>query len=249
MDEAILRRRHRSSSISPLQNPPKTYWTHSTTLVTDGRRVLLAKEDTSMAWFHGGKHEIEDATPECTAMRALTETTRFKVSETNLRLLGTASGLTTNRFTPAKRTARPPPRGQHRRGRDAHHAHHPVSRYDDRATPLVVSTRHQRHPHPTPLHPFSREYLGGYPQPRTRYGRLPTEPPPIRPPPSTVGTHTMDIFASMINTQLPRFNARWRDPQCEDVDFLRMPDAAWQRENNSCNPPRTALQSIAAQLR
>jgi hypothetical protein len=31
-----------------LQNPPKTYWTHSTTLVTDGRRVLLAKEDTGM---------------------------------------------------------------------------------------------------------------------------------------------------------------------------------------------------------
>jgi hypothetical protein len=30
----------------------------------------------------------------------------------------------------------------------------------------------------------------------------------------------------VIDTQLPRFNARWRDPQCEDVDCLRMSDAA-----------------------
>jgi hypothetical protein len=44
-----------------------------------------------MVWFHGGKEEIEDATPECTAVRALTETTGFKVSETNLPILGTES--------------------------------------------------------------------------------------------------------------------------------------------------------------
>jgi hypothetical protein len=44
-----------------------------------------------MVWFPGGKHEIEDATPECIAARTLTETTGFKVSETNLRLLGTDS--------------------------------------------------------------------------------------------------------------------------------------------------------------
>jgi hypothetical protein len=74
-----------------LENPPKTKWTHPTTLVTDGRRVLLAKEDTGMVWFPGGKHEIEDTTPECTALRALTETNGFKVSETNLRLLGMES--------------------------------------------------------------------------------------------------------------------------------------------------------------
>jgi hypothetical protein len=53
--------------------------------------VLLAKEGTRMVLFHGGKHEIEDATPEYTAVRALTETTEFKVSETNLRFLGTES--------------------------------------------------------------------------------------------------------------------------------------------------------------
>jgi hypothetical protein len=41
------------------------------------------------------------------------------------------------------------------------------------------------------------------------------------------GPHTIDRFASMLNTQLPRFNAIWRDPQCEDVDCLHLPDAAW----------------------
>jgi hypothetical protein len=81
-----------------LQNPPKTYYTHSTTLVTDGRRVILAKEDIGMVWFPGGKHEIEDATPEYTTMRALTETTGFKVNETNLRLLGTESSGQNKRY-------------------------------------------------------------------------------------------------------------------------------------------------------
>jgi hypothetical protein len=44
-----------------------------------------------MVWFHGGKHEIEDATPECIAARTLTETIGLKVRETNLRHLGTQS--------------------------------------------------------------------------------------------------------------------------------------------------------------
>jgi hypothetical protein len=61
------------------------------TLFTDGRRVPLTTMDTDMVWFHGGKHEIEDATPECTAARSRTKTTGLKVSETNLRLLGTQS--------------------------------------------------------------------------------------------------------------------------------------------------------------
>jgi hypothetical protein len=51
------------------------------------------------------------------------------------------------------------------------------------------------------------------------------------------GPHTFDRFASMLNAQLPRFNARWRDPKCEDVDCLHLPDATWHRENNYCNPP------------
>jgi hypothetical protein len=52
----------------------------------------------------------------------------------------------------------------------------------------------------------------------------------------------------MLNTQLPRFNARWRDPRCEDVDCLRLPDAAWRRENNYYNPPWTAISYLAAKL-
>jgi hypothetical protein len=62
------------------------------------------------------------------------------------------------------------------------------------------------------------------------------------------GPHTIDQFASMLNTQLSRFNARWRDSECEDVDSLRLPDAAWRRENNYNNPPWTALPALAAKL-
>jgi hypothetical protein len=52
----------------------------------------------------------------------------------------------------------------------------------------------------------------------------------------------------MLNAQLPRFNARWRDPLCEDVDRLRLSDTAWRRENNYCNPPWSALPALAAKL-
>jgi hypothetical protein len=62
------------------------------------------------------------------------------------------------------------------------------------------------------------------------------------------GPHTIDRFASMLNTQLPRFNARWRDPQCEDVDCLHLPVTTWLRENNYGNPPWTALPALAAKL-
>jgi hypothetical protein len=51
-----------------------------------------------MVWFPGGKHEIEDATLECTATRTLTKTIGFKVSETNLRLLGTESSGQNKRY-------------------------------------------------------------------------------------------------------------------------------------------------------
>jgi hypothetical protein len=62
------------------------------------------------------------------------------------------------------------------------------------------------------------------------------------------GPHTIDRFASMLNAQLPRFNARWRDPLCEDIDCLHLADPAWQRENNYCNPPWSALPALAAKL-
>jgi hypothetical protein len=51
-----------------------------------------------MVWFLGGEHEIEDATPECTATRTLTETNGFKVSETNLHLLGPVSSGQNQRY-------------------------------------------------------------------------------------------------------------------------------------------------------
>jgi hypothetical protein len=74
-----------------LQNPPKTYCTLLTTLVTDGHRVLLTKEDTSMVWFPGGKQEIEGATPGRTTTRTLTGTSGFNVSDFFLRNLETES--------------------------------------------------------------------------------------------------------------------------------------------------------------
>jgi hypothetical protein len=62
------------------------------------------------------------------------------------------------------------------------------------------------------------------------------------------GPHTVERFASMLNAQLPRFNARRKDPKCEDVDCLHLPDASWQRENNYCNPPWSALPALTAKL-
>jgi hypothetical protein len=91
-------------------------------------------------------------------------------------------------LTQLKRPARPPPRGQHVSSHRANQAYLPVTRYVDRAASLVVPTRHQRHPHPPPLHPFGREHLGIYTQPRTGHKRLAAKPSPARPPPSPVGT-------------------------------------------------------------
>ena len=51
------------------------------------------------------------------------------------------------------------------------------------------------------------------------------------------GPCTIDRFASMENALLPRYNARWRDPRCEAVDSLHLPDLEWLREHNWCNPP------------
>jgi hypothetical protein len=80
------------------QNPRKTYWTHSMTLVTDSRRVLPTKEDIGTVWFPGRKHEIKDVTHKRTAAPTLTETTRFKLSKTNLHLLGTESSGKNKRY-------------------------------------------------------------------------------------------------------------------------------------------------------
>jgi hypothetical protein len=53
----------------------------------------------------------------------------------------------------------------------------------------------------------------------------------------------------MFITQLPRLNARWRDPYCEGIVCLHLPDTAWLRENNYCNPLLwSALPALAAKL-
>eukprot|EP00873_Tetraselmis_striata_P038412 jgi/Tetstr1/458676/TSEL_045066.t1 len=49
---------------------------------------------------------------------------------------------------------------------------------------------------------------------------------------SRFGPHSMDRFASALNTLLPRYNAAWLDPTCEAVDLLHLLDADWYRENN-----------------
>ena len=63
------------------------------------------------------------------------------------------------------------------------------------------------------------------------------------------GGHTVDRFASRENRQLPRYNARWRDGAAEAVDSLCLPDLAWQRENNWCNPPWELLDDLVTKLR
>eukprot|EP00873_Tetraselmis_striata_P002826 jgi/Tetstr1/423090/TSEL_013861.t1 len=49
---------------------------------------------------------------------------------------------------------------------------------------------------------------------------------------SRFGPHSIDRFASALNTPLPRYNATWLDPTCEAVDSMHLPDADWRRENN-----------------
>jgi hypothetical protein len=38
------------------------------------------------------------------------------------------------------------------------------------------------------------------------------------------GPHSIDRFATHGNSQLPRYNSRWRDPTSEAVDCLHLPD-------------------------
>ena len=49
------------------------------------------------------------------------------------------------------------------------------------------------------------------------------------------GPHTIDRFASMSTTQLPRYNSRFLDPATRGVDALAQTD--WACENNYVNPP------------
>eukprot|EP00873_Tetraselmis_striata_P014170 jgi/Tetstr1/434434/TSEL_023534.t1 len=65
---------------------------------------------------------------------------------------------------------------------------------------------------------------------------------------SRFGPHSIDRFASALNTLLPRYNAVWLDPTCEAVDALHLPDADWRRENNLCNAPWPLLPDLVQKL-
>jgi hypothetical protein len=62
------------------------------------------------------------------------------------------------------------------------------------------------------------------------------------------GPHTIDRFASALNTLLPRYNANWLDPSCEAMDALHLTDSAWQAKNNWRNPPWPMLPDFAQKL-
>jgi hypothetical protein len=46
------------------------------------------------------------------------------------------------------------------------------------------------------------------------------------------GQHSIDRFVSALNTLLPRYNAGLKDPTCEAVDVLHLPDNDWRRGSN-----------------
>jgi ADP-ribose pyrophosphatase YjhB (NUDIX family) len=74
-----------------LRNPQKTYWTHAKIIITDGRRVLLRRENSGWIWFPGGERRTADATPESTIVREVFEIMGYKIQESQLRRLGTES--------------------------------------------------------------------------------------------------------------------------------------------------------------
>jgi hypothetical protein len=56
------------------------------------------------------------------------------------------------------------------------------------------------------------------------------------------GTHTIDRFADMANSQLKRYNSRYADPKSEGVDCLSQNN--WSQEMNFCCPPFRLIQSV-----
>ena len=55
-----------------LREAPPPHWTHSMTLVTDGKRVLLTREADGTSWLPGGKRDpVVDKTPLQTAVRTI----------------------------------------------------------------------------------------------------------------------------------------------------------------------------------
>ena len=55
------------------------------------------------------------------------------------------------------------------------------------------------------------------------------------------GPHTIDRFATLQNTQLPRFNSRYFEPASEGIDALAQ---NWALDNNYINPPWALLPKV-----
>ena len=56
------------------------------------------------------------------------------------------------------------------------------------------------------------------------------------------GPHSIDRFGEWGNHQLPRYNARFRDPGCESVNALAQLN--WSQENNYCAPPFSLINNV-----
>ena len=63
---------------------------------------------------------------------------------------------------------------------------------------------------------------------------------------STFGPHDIDRFASILTTQLPRYNSRFWDPQTEAVDALAQDD--WATSQNFVNPPFRLLSKVIQKI-
>lgn len=61
------------------------------------------------------------------------------------------------------------------------------------------------------------------------------------------GPHTIDRCATILNTQLPRYNSRFFDPRAEAVDALAQNN--WQGENNFVNPPFRLIPQVIQTLK
>ena len=59
------------------------------------------------------------------------------------------------------------------------------------------------------------------------------------------GPHTVDRFATLQNSQLPRFNSRYFEPLSEGIDALAQ---NWTNENNFVNPPWALLPQILEKI-
>ena len=62
------------------------------------------------------------------------------------------------------------------------------------------------------------------------------------------GPHTVDRFASCLNTHLPRYNSAWADQRSAGVNAFAQPSSDWLASNNFCCPPWDLLPRLAQLL-